>query len=114
MSAELDWQMGFFYMSTPEGKDDLLNLPEFSLSPTTKHNWTEKPGQGDTDLDRQVARIAELTAEGLSPADLVATWICRRVLPLQRRCHMICDMSNRLDPTRISTFRMDEDELVRR
>src|SRR3954471_10603315 len=106
--------MGFFYVSTPEGQDDLLNLPEFSLPPPTKHNWSEKPGFGDTDLDRQVARIAELEAEGLSPADLVATWICRRVLPLQRRCHRICDMSNRLDPTRTSTFRVGEAELAQR
>ena len=96
--------MGFFYVSLPENQD-LLNFPEFSLPPPTKHNWSEKPGDGDTDLDRQMIRIAELMSEGLRPADLVAGWICRRVLPFQRRCHRLCDMSGRFDPTRISTFK---------
>src|SRR4051812_41624245 len=93
-----DKQIGLFYVSSPERKD-LLNFLEFSLPPPTQHNWSEKPGEGDNDLDRQVARIAELMAGGLRAADLVATWICRRVLPLQRWCHRMCDMSKRLDVT---------------
>src|SRR4051812_18885761 len=105
--------MGFFYVSSPEVQD-LLNLPEFSLPPLTKHNWSEKPCEGDTDLDHQMAWILELMTEVLCPTVLLATWICRRVLPLQRRCHRIWDMSRRLDPTRISTFKVAETELVRR
>src|SRR3954465_13675538 len=53
-------------------------------------------------------------SEGLRPFDLVASWICRRVLPLQRRCHRLCDMSGRLDPTRISTFKIEQEEILRR
>src|ERR1043165_3883946 len=110
-----DWQMGFFYVSNPPDEDrDLLNLPEFSLPPPSQHNWSEKPGEGDTDIDHQMERIAELMGEGLVAADLVAGWLCRRVLPLQRRCHRICDMSGRLDPTRISTFQMDLEDVLHR
>src|SRR4051812_18479465 len=106
--------MGFFYVSNPPNKDrDLLNLPEFSLPPPSQHNWSEKPGDSDTDLDHQMERIAELMGEGLVAADLVADWLCRRVLSLQRRCHRICDMSRRLDPTRISTFQMDLEDVLR-
>ena len=76
--------MGFFYVSSSEGQD-LLHLSEFSLPPPTKHNWSEKPGEGDNDLDRQMTRILDLMAKGLCATDLVATWICRRVLPLQPR-----------------------------
>jgi hypothetical protein len=110
-----DWQMGFFYVSTPPNEDrDLLNLPEFSLPPPTQHNWLERPGETDTDVDRQMARIAELMDEGLIAADLVAAWLNRRVLPLQRRCHRICDMSGRRDPSRISTFQMDMGDFLHR
>src|SRR4051812_25994910 len=110
-----DWQMGLFYVSNPSDEDrDLLNLPEFSLPPPSQHNWLEKTGEGDADIDHQMARIAELMGEGLVPADLVAAWLCRRVLPLQRCCHHICDMSGRLDPSRISTFQMDLEDVIHR
>src|SRR4051812_41308243 len=61
-----------------------------------------------------MARISELMNQGLAAADLVAAWLSRRVLPLQRRCHRICDMSGRRDPSRISTFQMDMDEFLHR
>src|SRR3954469_13350068 len=72
------------------------------------------PGETDTDVDRQMARIAELMDEGLIAADLVAAWLSRRVLPLQRSCHRICDMSGRRDPNRISTFQMDMEKFLHR
>jgi len=110
-----DWQMGFFYVSNPEDDDrDLLNLPEFSLPPPAQRHWSEKPGETNADVDHQMARIAELMKDGLTDVDLVAAWLSRRVLPLQRRCHRICDMSGRRDPTRISTFQMDMEEFLHR
>jgi hypothetical protein len=110
-----DWQMGFFYVSNPKDDDrEMLNLPEFSLPPPTQLHWSEKPGENDTDVDRQMTRIAELMKAGLKDADLVAAWLCRRVLPLQRRCHRMCDMTGRLDPTRISTFQIEIDEFLQR
>ena len=42
-------------------------------------------------------------SERLGAADLVASFIARRVQPLQRRSHRMCDMSLRMDPTRTST-----------
>src|SRR3954470_2901964 len=63
--------MGFFYVSNPPGDDrDLLNLPEFSLPPPTQHHWSEKPGETDTDVDRQMAQIGELMEQGLT----ATTW----------------------------------------
>ena len=49
----------------------------------------------------------ELRKEGLEVADLVATFILRWVLPLQRRPHRICDMSRHLDCTRTCTVRQE-------
>ena len=55
-----------------------------------------------------------MRANGLEAADLVATWIARRVLPLQRQAHRICDMGGHLDCTRTSTAQMDRDEVRNR
>ena len=77
-------------------------------------NWTSKVGHGDADLDKMVARTRELCKDGLEAADLVATFIARRVLPLQRRAHRICDMSGHRDNTRTSTVRLDRETVRNR
>ena len=58
-----------------------------------------------------VKRTRELCKDGLEAADLVATFIVRRVLPLQRRAHRICDMSGHRDSTRTSTEKLDRETL---
>src|SRR3954465_3125520 len=110
-----NWQTTFFYVISPDKGPDLLNLPKFSLErPIEKHQWACKYGVGDCDIDAQEKRVAELERGGLLPTDLVATWIQVRVLPLQRRVHRICDMSNHRDPTRICTRRVKVEDLVAR
>jgi hypothetical protein len=42
----------------------------------------------------------------------VRTFLSRRVLPLQRRGHKICQMSGLRDPTRITTHTLSADDLV--
>jgi hypothetical protein len=42
----------------------------------------------------------------------VRTFIVRRVLPLQRRVHKICQMSGQFDPTWITTFRLTRSDVV--
>ena len=52
-----------------------------------------------------------IQSEGLSGADLVAAFMERRVLPLQGRPHMICQISGRFDPCRLSTKEMPHAEV---
>ena len=80
----------------------------------SKMNWQSKIGHGDADLDKMVKRVKELRQEGLEAADLVATFVLRRVLPLQRRPHGICDMAGNLDCTRTSTVNLIGDEVCNR
>ena len=92
-----------------------MNLPPFRLEPpVSKTNWQSKTGHGDADLDKMVKRLKELRQEGLEAADLVAMFIQRRVLPLQRRPHRICDMAGHLDCTRTSTMKLAGDEVRER
>ena len=45
-------------------------------------------------------------------ADLVAAFVERRILPLQSRPHMMCQMSGRFDPSRLSTWEMPHAEVA--
>ena len=53
-----------------------------------------------------------IQAEGLRGADLVAAFMERRILPLQSRPHMMCQMSGRFDPSRLSTWEMPHAEVA--
>ena len=100
------WHRTFFYIRTADREADCVNLPPFRLDPpVAKTNWQSKVGHGDADLDKMVKRVKELHKEVLEAADLVATFVLRWVLPLQRRPHRMCDMAGHLDCTRTSTVR---------
>ena len=58
--------------------------------------------------------VEELKGAGMTADDLLATFISRRVSPLQRRVHKICHMSGPLDPTRTSTIELDKAQIRRR
>ena len=51
-------------------------------------------------------------SEGLAGADLLAAFVAHRVLPLQGRPHMICQMSDHLDPSRMCTRDMPHAEVA--
>ena len=52
-----------------------------------------------------------IQSENLSGADLVAAFVERRISPLQSRPHMMCQMSGRFDPSRLSTREMPHAEV---
>ena len=53
-----------------------------------------------------------IQSEGLTGSDLLAAFVARRVLPLQSRPHLICQMSGQLDPSRMCTKDMPHDEVA--
>jgi hypothetical protein len=55
----------------------------------------------------------ELWDAGLTPQDLVACFISRRVSPLQRRSHKTCQMSGPMDPTQHSTHELTPADILR-
>ena len=48
----------------------------------------------------------------MTGSDLLATFVARRVLPLQSRPHLICQMSGQLDLSRMCTKDMPHDEVA--
>ena len=51
-------------------------------------------------------------SEGLVGADLLAAFVARQVLPLQGRPHLICQMRDRRDMSRMSTWEMPHAEVA--
>ena len=51
-------------------------------------------------------------SEGLTGADLLAAFVARRVLPLQGRPHLICQMSGHRDPSRMCSKDMPHKEVA--
>jgi hypothetical protein len=75
-------------------------------------NWLHNPRDDKESI--RIGLFVEKNKEetNLSADDLVMAFLSRRVLPLQRRTHKICQMSGRMDPTRITTHRLSASDLV--
>ncbi|KAE8797209.1 hypothetical protein D1007_27636 [Hordeum vulgare] len=98
------WQRGFFYVKNLDPSHDCINLPRFAIAPpTAKRNCKAT-------LPKPIAEVAQICAHlenmkicGLLGRDLLTTMMSRRVMPLQRRPHLICHMGGRCNPNRLST-----------
>nr|XP_051210782.1 uncharacterized protein LOC127328206 [Lolium perenne] len=75
-------------------------------------NWLHNPRDDKESI--RIGLFIEKNKEetNLSADDLVMAFLSRRVLPLQRHTHKICQMSGRMDPTRITTHQLSASDLV--
>ena len=101
------WQQTFFYVKNASDDKDLIGLPAFVVRLPAYTNWGQKPPGRDKEILKANARVEKLKEKGFCGDDLVATFISRRVLPLQDRVHKMCHMSGPMDPTQITTFTLD-------
>ncbi|KAE8819049.1 hypothetical protein D1007_03030 [Hordeum vulgare] len=98
------WQKGFFYVKNTSPAHDALNMPPFAIEPpTARKNWQAKYPRPIPEVAQIGAYLDSLKGRGLLGRDLLTTMITCRILPLQRRPHMICQMGNRYDPCLLST-----------
>src|SRR3954453_1657451 len=89
------WLQSYFYVKNTSSTEDFLNLPLYrSGAPTAKLKWSWHPTDSSADDQAITARIKSLVeANQIVPDDLIRTFIARRVLPLERRAHKICQIS---------------------
>ncbi|KAE8770937.1 hypothetical protein D1007_57246 [Hordeum vulgare] len=98
------WQRGFLYVKNASPTHDALNMLPFDIEPPiTKLNWQAKYPKQIPEVAQIDAYLDSLKGRGLLGRDLFTTMVSRRILPLQRRLHLVCQMSGRYDPCRIST-----------
>jgi hypothetical protein len=107
------WQKRFFYVKNTT-KVNLLNLPAYvDIPPTEMKNWTYNP-KNTVGAVNALHRVKDdLRDAGLTLEDIIACFISRRVSPLQRRSHKICQMSGAMDPTRHSTHELSPADILR-
>jgi hypothetical protein len=84
------WQKTFFYVKNTT-EVDLINLPTYvDVPPHEMRNWTYNP-RGTVGAVNALHRVmGKLCDAGLTPEDIIACFISRRVSPLQCRSHKIC------------------------
>ncbi|KAE8795349.1 hypothetical protein D1007_29779 [Hordeum vulgare] len=99
------WQKGFFDVMNADPARDALNMPPFNVNPPKKLNWAVKLPKPIPEVAQIGAHLEILEKGGLLGRDLLTTMVTRRIQPLQRRTHLVCQMSGRHDPCRTSTKR---------
>ena len=108
------WQKSYFYVKNIAQQGDYVNLPAYVAGPPAgrQPSWSYRARSLSQAGNAAVSRLrVMIQSEGLTGADLVAAFVERRVLPLQGRPHMICQMSGRFDPCRLSTREMPHAEV---
>ncbi|KAE8784321.1 hypothetical protein D1007_42104 [Hordeum vulgare] len=85
------WQRGFFYLKNVDPSHDCLNLPPFAIAPpTAKKNLKESHPKPIVEVAQICAHLDNMKIRDLLGRDLLTTMMTRRILPLQRRAHLIC------------------------
>jgi hypothetical protein len=106
------WQESFFYVRN-SGASDYINFPAYVPGKPSKTNWRYNPRENHDETNRIVRYIEDLKdTTRISSDDIVRAFVSRRVLPLQRRAHLICQMTGRRYPTRITTFGLRKSDVV--
>ncbi|KAE8819482.1 hypothetical protein D1007_02713 [Hordeum vulgare] len=108
------WQKGFFYVKSVDPAQDVLNMPPFDIAPPMRRNWDAKTPKPHPEVALICAHLDILEKSGLLGRDLLTTMVVRRILPLQRRPHLVCQMGGRHDPCWLSTKRFTPGAIARR
>ena len=109
------WQKSYFYVKNVAPQGDYVNLPAYVAGPPAgrRPQWSYRAVTLSQAGAAAVARLrVMIQSEGLTGSDLLAAFVARRVLPLQSRPHLICQMSGQLDPSRMCTKDMPHDEVA--
>ena len=83
-------------------RGDYINLPAYVAGPPAGRlpQWSFRAETLSQAGNAAIARLRVMVqSEGLTGPDLLAAFVTRRVLPLQSRPHLICQMSGQLDPS---------------
>ncbi|KAE8798614.1 hypothetical protein D1007_26099 [Hordeum vulgare] len=107
------WQKGFFYKMNANPARVAINMPPFNINPPMKLNLAANSPKPIPEVAQIGAHLDILENGGLLGHDLLTSMVTRRILPLQRRLHLVCQMSCRHDPCRTSTKRFTPSAMVR-
>nr|TKW28327.1 hypothetical protein SEVIR_3G310903v2 [Setaria viridis] len=101
-----DWKKRWFYIGNHDPR-----LPVVT-GHASKHveNWVSEP-EDTPELDHQMQQITELKALGLTGINVAASFLKRRVQPLQKRAHSGSEYSGLKDPSCMSDEDISDDDV---
>ncbi|KAK1617687.1 hypothetical protein QYE76_023204 [Lolium multiflorum] len=101
-----------FYVKN-NGAADLIDLPPFDPAPPTKTNWSYNPKESHNETNRIIRFMKQRMKDtNICSDDIIRTFISRRVLPLKRRAHKMCEMYGPGDPTKITGLPLSKKDVV--
>ncbi|KAK1669401.1 hypothetical protein QYE76_057560 [Lolium multiflorum] len=107
------WQGTFFYVRN-NGAADLIDLPPFDPEPPTKTNWSYNPKESHNETNRIIRFMKQRMKDtNICSDDIIRTFISRRVLPLKRRAHKMCEMYGPGDPTKITGLPLSKKDVAK-
>src|SRR3954470_4686849 len=109
------WQRSYFYVKNVASHGDWVNLPAYAAgAPAGRQpSWSYRSKTLTPSGASALSRLRVLTqSAGLTGAHLTAAFVVRRVLLLQGRPHLICQMSGHRDPSRTCTKDMPHAEVA--
>ncbi|KAK1683551.1 hypothetical protein QYE76_044399 [Lolium multiflorum] len=108
------WQGTFFYVKNNDAAY-LIDLPPFDPAPPTRTNWGYNPKESHNETNRIIRFMKQRMKDtNICSDDIIRTFISRRVLPLQRRAHKMCEMYGPGDPTKITGLPLSKKDVVRK
>lgn len=110
------WRERWFYISDQSSAGQRYGLAEFSDAPPCRrkswsHDMTEAEEQEADELLSKVELLRLPKGRALTGVDIMATWLKRRVQPLQARVEPMWKYTGVADPMRVSAEELSADEL---
>ncbi|KAK1602437.1 hypothetical protein QYE76_017939 [Lolium multiflorum] len=89
-------------------------IRSFDPAPPTKTNWSYNPKESHNETNRIIRFMKQRMKDtNICSDDIIRTFISRRVLPLKRRAHKMCEMYGPGDPTKITGLPLSKKDVAK-
>jgi hypothetical protein len=106
------WQSRWFYC-----RNEKPSLPDFVAGhcPVKLPSWTNPPTADEmAEVGKIIPHFNGLIRNGLDGAQLIVTFVCRRIQPIKKRRHRMSEFTGISDPTRERSIKLTEDDILSR
>ena len=117
LEFEQGWRKKWFYVTDTHEPGQLYGVPKFELGIIVekKHSWHHKPSTREADeakpLLSRVDALLQTVVKEVNGIHLIATFVKRRVHPLQARVHPLYEYEGTTDPSRPTAEEMSKNEV---
>ena len=120
LESAQNWRKKWFYVTDVHQPGQKYGVPPFraGVTVTKKNSWTHRPNTREIKesepLLSRVSKLVKTAGKEVSGVHLIATFIRRRVLPIQARAHPFFNYAGAADVTRTSAEELSTGEVEAR